>query len=220
MAMYNEILSGRYNRLLQKMLSMKGAAPAPQLGGDISAGIELESDRPEWGFLSGDIRFSSVGAIAAAATFNSRLRFRVTAPNMLYVLEGLLVSAGGVTTVEVYTGGVSYNINLTGGILTSKSRDLRFAEKPSGSQTGSSLVGSFTNGDTATAGQLVQEMQVLANSPVWLPMPYMLCSPAGQGGVVAIPQGFDVRAGTVNIALIVTAYWRERQIEEGELLGG
>jgi hypothetical protein len=35
MARFNEILAGRYNRGLQKIFSMKGAAPSPQLGGEI-----------------------------------------------------------------------------------------------------------------------------------------------------------------------------------------
>ncbi len=36
MAKYNEILAGRYNRFIQKLFSMKGPAPAPQLSSDIS----------------------------------------------------------------------------------------------------------------------------------------------------------------------------------------
>jgi hypothetical protein len=36
MAKYNEILTGRYNRFIQKLFSMKGPAPAPQLSSDIA----------------------------------------------------------------------------------------------------------------------------------------------------------------------------------------
>jgi hypothetical protein len=35
MARFNEILAGRFNRGLQKVFSMKGPSPAPQLGGEI-----------------------------------------------------------------------------------------------------------------------------------------------------------------------------------------
>ncbi len=37
MARYNEILVGRYNRFLQKLLSMKGPASMPQLAGELQA---------------------------------------------------------------------------------------------------------------------------------------------------------------------------------------
>src|SRR5260370_7764711 len=41
MARYNEILTGRYNRLLQKLLQMKGGPPAPQLASEISPQLSI-----------------------------------------------------------------------------------------------------------------------------------------------------------------------------------
>lgn len=43
MAVYNEILSGRFNRALQKLFSMKGSPPAPQLAGEIGVTHNLNS---------------------------------------------------------------------------------------------------------------------------------------------------------------------------------
>src|SRR5437879_9618272 len=41
MAAFNEILSGRYNRFLQKLLQMKGGPPAAQLASEVGAQITL-----------------------------------------------------------------------------------------------------------------------------------------------------------------------------------
>src|SRR5258708_4703411 len=41
MARYNEILVGRYNRFLQKLLGMKGGVVAPQLASEITAAFPL-----------------------------------------------------------------------------------------------------------------------------------------------------------------------------------
>lgn len=50
----NEVLSGRYNAILHKLLSMKEGAPAPTLAPEILPVIVLEDDRPEWAFLAGE----------------------------------------------------------------------------------------------------------------------------------------------------------------------
>src|SRR5438445_12035826 len=41
MAAFNEILSGRYNRFLQKLLQIKGGPPAAQLASEVGAQITL-----------------------------------------------------------------------------------------------------------------------------------------------------------------------------------
>jgi hypothetical protein len=51
--MLNEIQIGRLNGLLHKLLDMKEGAPAPTLATDVFPMLVLESDRPEWLFLSG-----------------------------------------------------------------------------------------------------------------------------------------------------------------------
>ncbi len=43
MALFNEILVGRYNRFLQRLLSMKGHPPAPQLASEIQPNFDVES---------------------------------------------------------------------------------------------------------------------------------------------------------------------------------
>lgn len=41
MARYNEILAGRYNRMLQKLFGLKGGPPAPQLASEIGVTFNL-----------------------------------------------------------------------------------------------------------------------------------------------------------------------------------
>lgn len=49
----NEIMAGRYNAVLHKLLQIGSGAPAPILAPEVIAAIVLEADRPEWLFLGG-----------------------------------------------------------------------------------------------------------------------------------------------------------------------
>src|SRR5260370_26890559 len=53
MARFNEILVGRYNRFLQRLLSMKGGPPAPQLASEIQPQMDVEALPVELRFLLG-----------------------------------------------------------------------------------------------------------------------------------------------------------------------
>src|SRR6266852_176021 len=66
MARYNEILSGRFNRALTKVFSMKGEAPAPQLASDIGAAVHFQYGSESWIHQGWNAygAFSSVGAVA------------------------------------------------------------------------------------------------------------------------------------------------------------
>ena len=62
MARYNEILVGRYNRRLQKLLGMKGEPPAPQLSSEISTSLLLFSGNEER-YLEGWNLFAIAGFV-------------------------------------------------------------------------------------------------------------------------------------------------------------
>ena len=53
MARFNEILVGRFNRFLQRLLSMKGGPPAPQLASEIQPQMDVEALPVELRFLLG-----------------------------------------------------------------------------------------------------------------------------------------------------------------------
>ena len=50
----NEVQIGRFSGILHKLLDMKESSPAPTLAPEIIPTLQLEGNRPEWGFLAGE----------------------------------------------------------------------------------------------------------------------------------------------------------------------
>jgi hypothetical protein len=92
MAKYNEILTGRHNRFLQKLFSMKGGPPAPQLASEIQM-VHPFFHGSENRYLEGWNRFGAVINLAAVAANQSGIRLRnPTGSNIVIVLEKLFLS--------------------------------------------------------------------------------------------------------------------------------
>lgn len=89
MAVYNEILVGRYNRFLQKVTAIKGGPPAAALGGEIMPILPLESFGVENRYLASWQRFGFfIAAAAGGVGLRSGIRFRNPAgSNVLAVFE-------------------------------------------------------------------------------------------------------------------------------------
>src|SRR5260370_4518533 len=94
MARFNEILVGRFNRFLQKWLSMKGGPPSPQLAPEIQPNFNFfsgaENRALESWFLYGT--FSSQAAVALQNSF-----FQLRNPSksgVLAVIEAIVVIPG------------------------------------------------------------------------------------------------------------------------------
>ncbi len=101
MARYNEIQVGRYNRYLQKLLSMKGEVPAPQLGSEISTFIQLFHG-VENRYLEGWDRFANLITQGGIAAIFSAVRMRnPSGSNVIAVFEKLSVFAGGTMLVDL-----------------------------------------------------------------------------------------------------------------------
>lgn len=65
--MFNEILEGGLNQLLTRRLGMKLGSPAPAVAPEVFPSMNLESDRPEWGFIKGE-QLMGYGELIAAGT--------------------------------------------------------------------------------------------------------------------------------------------------------
>jgi hypothetical protein len=99
---FNEIQVPRFNLALAKLLNMKEGAPAPTLASDVSPGICLENDRFEWLFLGGQLPLIGNLQSVATAAVNSRVRIRCIMPNVLLVVEKMIVSVTGATDVVLF----------------------------------------------------------------------------------------------------------------------
>lgn len=89
MAVYNEILVGRYNRFLQKITAIKGGPPAAALGGEIMPVLPLELFGVENRFLASWNRFGIFSSSAALGVGN-RSATRIHNPvgsNVIAVVE-------------------------------------------------------------------------------------------------------------------------------------
>src|SRR5258708_39302674 len=76
MARYNEILTGRFNRLLQKLLQMKGGPTAPQLASEISPQLSIPDlgveSRFHLGWNSCGFAINTGGAVGTASAAQLR----------------------------------------------------------------------------------------------------------------------------------------------------
>lgn len=101
MALFNEILSGRYNRALQKLFSMKGEPPSPQLSGEVMP-IHPFFNGVENRYLEGWERFGfALNQIAGSAGQFSKVQLRnpsgsnvVAVVERLYVIDGTAIDPG------------------------------------------------------------------------------------------------------------------------------
>lgn len=110
MAMFNEILVGRFNKALNDLFGIKAGAPAPSLAGDIGAQIQLDqSGATERRFLEGWDKFAFTSQQAGLAA--NKTRFKVRNPdgsNVVAVVEKLywdVTEAAASTVTLAYLNG-------------------------------------------------------------------------------------------------------------------
>src|SRR5216117_1814690 len=117
MATYNEILVGRFNRFLQKYLSMKGDAPAVQLAADWQPTIEFDAG-VELRYLQSWNRYAVLQATVAQAANTSGVRLRnPSTSNVIAVIEQLAVSASVADNIDVSQGAVATDYNTIGSVV-------------------------------------------------------------------------------------------------------
>lgn len=207
MALFNEIQVGRYNRLLQKLFSMKGGAPAPQVASEIVPVLPFFSGA-ENRHLEQWSRFAVMTSVAAAAANTSGVRIRNPATsNVVAVLEKvrlvMFVQQNPVASHGTATADLAVVTPVTGRL------DPR-------ANPGSSMA--VSNQNTAPA------LPALAGS-FNLDQVVM---PAATGGSIDLVTGSDQQypllpgdayqfdANALNVALTVVLQWRERFLEDSE----
>jgi hypothetical protein len=203
MARFNEILVGRYNRFLQRLLSMKGAPPAPQLASEIQPQMDLEAVPVELRFLLGwHLYHQTVQQLASPAnTSGVQIRNPLTS-GAVAVITSLQISVGAGETVDISQtfGGVTADLtNVFGGQRADSRAKLNPVLIPSSFAPVADL-----------AGLVFAATIVISNPYEFLNKEYD-----------AIPMfpGHTLRivGQAVNTDLRVHFKWRERPIEEGEV---
>jgi len=210
MAIFNEILVGRFNRALQKLTGIKGMAPAPQLSGEIMAVIPLffgvEERYPEsWN------RFAAFTAVTGGAAQNAGVRLRIPgSTNVIVVLESILLdfSVNDLVTVRVNPTGVTTDLTAvpSSNITT---LDQRAAPLPNASFSNSTNFGALTPNFPSPLGLASTSVQLIGNPN----QEVTLVGTEKTGGA-----SIDFLDTTVATQLRVGLIWRERLLEEGERL--
>jgi hypothetical protein len=219
MAGYNEILTGRLNRALQKALSMKGSAALNELSSVLYVNVNLL-----WGqetrFLEDWNRFgfsTTTGPFGAGNTSGVRLRNPQNS-GQIGVIEKITVWDAGVTnlqTVRLQVGFPGLSDMPAGSILTTSvaSLDARFypggvpsSQNPFPLSTGTGSFGTviWEGGNSA----LVSPGQVSAPVDVILD--------ESQHLVLSPGMSYDLVGSTLNQAFNFSIWWRARAMEDSE----
>src|SRR6266849_1519352 len=113
MAIFNEILEGRYNRALQKLFAIKGKPPVRQIGGEIMPTFSIFQG-VENRFLETWNRFGANFSLASVVANVTDFRFRNPSTNIVAVIEKLSMFdttvaqqiniAIGSTTIDLLSG--------------------------------------------------------------------------------------------------------------------
>jgi hypothetical protein len=206
MARYNEILVGRYNRFLQKFLSMKGGPPAPQLSSEIGATWTLFHG-VENRYLEGWERFAGNGALAAAAANGSGVRLRNPAgSNVMAVIERLSFSTI-IAETPFLQFGFTNTVDLATIVSTAGNKlDNRGRPNPT-------LILSQTN---ATAG-VVPALDFTLDNPRTSANGLVLWINDENQELTLLPGAtIQVVTSAVNQDIQAAFVWRERLLEESE----
>jgi len=205
MAIYNEILVGRYNRALQKLLGIKGEAPAPALAGEITA-MHLFFTGVENRYLESWERFAVQNTAAAGGVGNnSGLRMRnPLASNVIAVFEKITVfnTAGAADIPALQRATTVTDLTNVVGLGSNRMPDSRQRPSPTLilSNTGVHASTGITMAALATPANASGEFILFEEQEI----------PLLPGEAV------DVSSNNANAAFGAVFWWRERSLEEGE----
>lgn len=202
--MQNEVLVGRYNGILAKLLSMKERAPSPIIGAELLPAVVLESDRPEFHFLGGTkLVMGSANQAAVAGELAAIIVNNPASSGILLVITRLFNRA-------------------TGGLLL-------FGQTFTGTPTGTKSAVNHCDtrwGTTVVAGQhagIAGQILSASNAVSLITAPgYFTVAPNEYRDdstlriVLAPGTFFVIESNTANNPLRMAFLWYERAIEASE----
>jgi hypothetical protein len=208
MARFNEILTGRHNRLMQKLFSMKGGPPAPQLSTEVQPNFDLEDSPIELRFLKGEYLYGvSVNPPIVAAQFSLLQLRNPPTSGVIAIIEHVYVfNISGPQQYQIQFGQPGLNDATT--ILSTRSRDGR-------NKGQSAMIAS--SGSVGAGSQIGANMAQLGVSGANITERYPNFR---EGGLVLTPNDelrvISLIAATSDFYSIL---WRERLIEDSEKSG-
>lgn len=210
MAVYNEILAGRLNRFVQKLLSIKGPTSLVAVSADlrfihpISSGIENQ-------YLQGWDHFGLATFVGAAGAGNLSL-FELRNPPGSGIVGVVTRAFGGESIATNTAFGLNTQLQLARGATTDQNTLL----SPIGwDQRGRPAPTLITSSNTAAVTGVGGIHQILgqASAPA-----FALTELMAPGLEIPVLPGTAVyiQSGNVNVALEAMFWWRERPLEDSE----
>lgn len=211
MPLFNEILVGRFNRALQKLTGIKGAAPVKQLGSEVIATFPLGLG-VEFRYLESWQRFRVSVTSGPLAAITSGVRMRNPAgSNVVAVIEGCAVgqfptdpSPG---SINLNRGQIGVDLDTTAGLAGASQR-----EDPRGQQFSTCILSVNTVALTLlnNATVIKQTFVALSTSTETI---------VTQNQEILLMPGDALQwsqSASQNLACRVVLVWRERFLEESE----
>jgi hypothetical protein len=209
MAIFNEILTGRYNRALQKLFAIKGSPPVRQLAGELVPSIVVFNG-VENRWLENWDRFGLYLTITAGAATNSLLRIRnPKTSNAIAVIEKMAI-ANNTAAAQAY--------NLRHG--NADASDAAVVNTPAATQRwdsrgrqGTVMVVSTNAGAVVSPPSpgVSKDITVLPINQAW-----QFVNDENQEMILLPGDALDVFMGNPAVVLDVAWTWRERALEESE----
>jgi len=202
MAIFNEILVGRFNKALQRAFGIKASAPVRQLGGEVLPIVPLFRGAEER-YLESWERFGIVVPVAAGGAGN-RAAVRISNPlssNVVAVLEKVTVYNSAAADAPQLTMGVAPALATIATILS------RFDAR--GRTTGNILISSSGNAGAVTGSNIGQYGVPLNGNQEWIITDIHELS--------LLPgDAYTLWTNNLNQAFTAGFWWRERYLEESE----
>ncbi len=202
MALYNEILAGRFNERLIKLFGMKQQAPAPQVAGEVAPVIDVSAIAPEDRSLGGEQLWHGMAYVGAAALQYQGVQLvNPSGSNLLGVCDRIIVgtSAQGTVNFGLFSG------EAPGLVSTDKwPRDGRLQLGYYAYTTAIRIVGSDNFAVPAVKGgaaYLAAGLSLIIDGP-W---------------VVTPGTRLWIAAGAQNVSVLASFFWRQRAMLESEL---
>lgn len=207
MAIFNEILVGRFNRGLQKLFGVKSSAPVRQVAGEITPVHPLVNGA-ENRYLEGYFRFaSSMNSGLPAAGNRAAVRIRNPAgSNVIATIEKLTLSELTATEIQfIFVDSIATAMPTENQTFSPRNLDTRQQ------QTGSMciLTGSVNFGVLGTSA-----LSALVN----LNANYDVMQTDNQEITLSPNEQLTVAANALVQNILISIMWRERFLEESERL--
>jgi hypothetical protein len=202
-----EIQSPRFNEMLRRLMSMKVPSPSPELSADIVPVVVAEPYGPEHRFLAGDRIAFGGGAFNALAANATQIQINAPVNGVIITVEGMWFSSDSAARITFHqsSGQGSTAFSTVG------PRDSRWPRYDLTGGVTAAITGQQSVGGVGLGTQ-VGQIRISAATPLYIPMSHVLNSDALAGAA------FVVLNRTVNTALEVNFWWRERAVTVDELV--